>query len=104
VRSGFRKRSCSNKKLERDDDSTKRHPALAGVQAPGEDALLRVQAVLGLVEHDRLRPLGDLVAAMGGQAVQEQRIGLGRLREPWPLPEKWIPVFGKDHAPTISCC
>jgi hypothetical protein len=29
VCSGFRKRSCSNKKLERDDDSMKSHPALA---------------------------------------------------------------------------
>jgi hypothetical protein len=29
VEAGFRKRSCSNKKLGRDDDSKKRHPALA---------------------------------------------------------------------------
>jgi hypothetical protein len=29
VCSGFRKKSCSNKKLKRDDDSTKSHPALA---------------------------------------------------------------------------
>jgi hypothetical protein len=43
---GFRKRSCSDNKLERDDDSRKNHPA---------------------PEHD---------------------------------PEKWVPVFGKDHAPT----
>src|SRR5262249_16358324 len=32
VGTGFRKRSCSNKELERDDDSRKNHPALlAGV-------------------------------------------------------------------------
>src|SRR3979409_2202381 len=29
VGTGFRKRSCSNNKLERDDDSKKSHPALA---------------------------------------------------------------------------
>jgi hypothetical protein len=28
VGTGFRERSCSNKKLERDDDSKKSHPAL----------------------------------------------------------------------------
>jgi hypothetical protein len=48
VGTGFRKRSCSDNKLERDDDSKKSHPA---------------------PEHD---------------------------------PEKWVPVFGKDHAPTTS--
>ena len=51
------------------------------VEAPGQNALLRVQAVFGLVEHDRLRAIdhlvGDLLAAMGGQAVHEQRVGLG---------------------------
>jgi hypothetical protein len=29
VGTGFPKRSCSNKKIERDDDSKKSHPALA---------------------------------------------------------------------------
>jgi hypothetical protein len=29
VDTGFPKRSCSNKKIERDDDSRKSHPALA---------------------------------------------------------------------------
>jgi len=52
------------------------------VEAPGQNALLRVQAVFGLVEHHRLRAvdhfIGDLLAAMGGQAVHEQRIGLGQ--------------------------
>ncbi len=31
VATGFRKRSCASKKLERDDDSTKTHPALETV-------------------------------------------------------------------------
>ena len=47
-------------------------------EAPGEDAFLRVQPVLGLVEHDRLRTVdhlvGDLLAAMGGQAMHEDRV------------------------------
>ena len=46
-----------------------------GVQAPGEHALLRVQAVFRLVEHHRLRPVdhlvGDLLAAVRRQAVHE---------------------------------
>ncbi len=40
-------------------------------QAPGQDALLGVQAVLGLVEHDRLRTVdhlgGHFLAAMRGR-------------------------------------
>jgi hypothetical protein len=52
------------------------------VEAPGQNALLRVQAVFGLVEHHRLRAVdhlvGDLLAAMGRQAVHEQRVGLGQ--------------------------
>ena len=47
-------------------------------QAPGENALLRVEAVLGLVEDHRLRTVHDLVrhllAAMGGQAMHEDGI------------------------------
>ena len=56
------------------------------VEAPGEDALLRVQAVLGLVEHHRLRAVdhlvGHLLAAVGGQAVHEDRVGLGLGHQP----------------------
>ncbi len=51
------------------------------VQAPGQQALLGVQPVFRLVEHHRLRPVhhlvGDLLAAMGRQAMHEQRVGLG---------------------------
>jgi hypothetical protein len=36
VDTGFRKRSCSTNKLERDDDSKKSHPALAATQ-PAND-------------------------------------------------------------------
>src|SRR5688572_26279535 len=46
-----------------------------------DDRFLRVQPVLGLVEHDRLRAVhdavGDLLAPVRGQAVHHQRGGLG---------------------------
>src|SRR3546814_2030813 len=49
---------------------------------PGENALLRVQTVLGLVPHHRLRPVDDrgghLVAAVRRQAVHEDRLRLGQ--------------------------
>ena len=60
--------------------------ALAGrhqllLQQPGQQRLLRVQAVLGLVPHDALRPVddvgADLLAPVGGQAVQHDRVGVG---------------------------
>jgi hypothetical protein len=49
-------------------------------EAPAHDRLLRMQAVFGLVEDHRMRAVhhlgGDLLAAMGGQAMHEQRVGL----------------------------
>ena len=48
---------------------------------PGQDRLLGVPAVLGLVPHDALRAVdhlgGDLRAPVGRQAVQHDRVGLG---------------------------
>src|SRR5580700_5746987 len=60
---------------------------LAGsLQAPRQNALLRVQPVLGLVEHHRLRAVdhvvGDLFAAMGRRAMHEDGIGLGAGHQP----------------------
>ena len=56
-------------------------------EAPGEDALLGMQAVLGLVEHHRLRPVDHLVrhflAAMGGQAMHEHGVLLGGAPSAW---------------------
>src|SRR2546425_10691041 len=47
-------------------------------EEPGQDRLLRVQAVLGLIEHDRLGPVdhlvGDLEPSMGRQAVHHDRV------------------------------
>src|SRR5512140_1302154 len=47
------------------------------------DGLLRVQAVLGLVEHDRFRPVhdlaGDLHVAVGGQRVHVDGVVLCQL-------------------------
>src|SRR5262249_10735972 len=51
-----------------------------------DHGLLDVQAVLRLVEHDRARPVehavGDLLAAMGGQAVHDQCGRLGEAEQP----------------------
>src|SRR6186713_2137065 len=62
---------------------------LDGAEAPGEDALLGVQPVLGLVEHDRARAVhdlvGDLLAAMRRQAMHEDRFlagGIAARRSP----------------------
>ena len=50
-----------------------------------EQGLLRVQAVLGLVPDRRARPvedvLGDLLAVVGGEAVQDDRVGVGEADE-----------------------
>src|SRR5689334_20315940 len=47
--------------------------------------LLRVQAVLGLVPHSRLRPvqdlLGDLLAPMRGQAVEDDGVVAGHAQQ-----------------------
>src|SRR6516165_8475057 len=55
-----------------------RAPLPHRVEAPGQNALLRVQAVFRLVEHNRLRAVhhlvGDLLAAMCRQAMHEKRI------------------------------
>ena len=59
---GFRKRSCSNNNLERDDDSKESHPALAGDEVE-EGADLR--------ELDRI--------------VQRQQCHVGADREPFGL-------------------
>src|SRR5258708_13141675 len=49
------------------------------LKAPRQNALLRVQAIFGLVEHHRLRTVdhlvGDFVTAMSGKAMHEQRVG-----------------------------
>src|SRR5262249_56990621 len=69
------KKSASPVGFRQQTSARRRH--LSCVQAPGQNAFLGVQAVLGLVEHDRLRPsehlLPRLVSAMGGQAVHEHR-------------------------------
>ena len=51
------------------------------MQTPGKQTLLGVQPVLGFIENHRLRSIDDLVgnflSAVRGQAMHEQRIGLG---------------------------
>ena len=59
-----------------------RRHAAGRFQHLDEQRLLRVQAVLRLIEHHRDRRLdhfvADLLAAMRGQAVHEERAGLGQ--------------------------
>src|SRR5215468_1089989 len=61
-------------------------PTTGSRQAPGEDALLRMQAVLRLVEHHRLRSIdyfgGHFLAAMGRQAMHEDGVRLGLFHQP----------------------
>src|SRR5512138_1280803 len=86
---------------QRDDPARAYHDAGTGLRcphpmgrrarsAPGqqqlEERLLRVQPVLGLVEHRRLRPLddgvGNLLAAVGRQAVEDDRVRPRAAHEP----------------------
>src|SRR5581483_9174161 len=64
---------------------TPKASAAVRLQAPGQDSLLRVQPVLGLVEHHRLRAVhhrvGDLLAAVRRQAMHEDRVRLGARHE-----------------------
>ena len=85
--SGFRKRSCGNKKLERDDDSTKSHPALAQPRAVQFSAIRRVQRFDEPEAHDLARTgswnfrhdvdlLRNLVGRQTGAAVSQQRVDI----------------------------
>src|SRR5215467_3089551 len=64
---------------------TRLRPNSASVQAPGQNAFLGVQAVLGLVEHNRMRPIDHLVrdflAAMRRQAMHENRARIGQCHQ-----------------------
>src|SRR5512136_1678795 len=55
-------------------------PPCSGTE-PAHHRLLHVQAVLGFVECHAARPVerlvGDLLAAVGGQAVGDERVGRG---------------------------
>src|SRR6476469_11000843 len=59
----------------------RRAPRRRSAEAPGEDALLRVQAIFRLVPDHRLRSVddrgADFLAALDGQTVHEDGAGLG---------------------------
>src|SRR5881296_3824877 len=61
-----------------------RAPSYPG-EEPGQDRLLRMQTVLGLIEYDRLGPvdhlLGDLESSMGRKAVHHDRVLLRVVEE-----------------------
>jgi uncharacterized membrane protein YeaQ/YmgE (transglycosylase-associated protein family) len=78
VCSGFRKRSCSNKKLERDDDSTKSHPALARVmRGPGHPAgTVGGDLARAITSAVRLLYDGLVFARSGGRSpMEDHQIG-----------------------------
>src|SRR6476659_3040171 len=73
-----------------------------------EQGLLRVQAVLGLVPDRRARPvehvLGDLLAVVGGEAVEDYRVvirepdELGVDAEPFQVAQPPLALFLLAHA------
>ena len=72
--------------MERDDDSKKRHRALTALQSV--EPQLRGAAMA-------LKPFA-LGLPRGGRADDGHAVGEARCLE--HDPEKWMPVFGKDHA------
>src|SRR6266851_3915975 len=68
---GFRKRSCSNKKIERDDDSKKSHPALGFATKPVAACASPSPAFGGLA---------STIASMGSRGSTPQRPWLSRSR------------------------
>src|SRR5229473_3066416 len=75
-REAFARRSCSNKKIERDDDSKKSHPALADA---GPDPF-------SITEAARFHlPDRDASASSQDRAGLSRRSAAGRARSPWPM-------------------
>src|SRR5258705_6720498 len=71
---GFPKRSCSNNKLERDDDSKKSHPALGpAVEQRARDRIpFRVEPAVG----DGLPGLSVPIGGVAGVAFETVQIGM----------------------------
>ena len=71
---------------------------LRRVEQERQQRLLRVQPVLGLVEHDARRPVdhrgGDLLAAMGRQAVHDDR----RRRQPAARRSRSSIAYGRNDS------
>src|SRR6202043_228821 len=73
VGTGFPRRSCSNKKIERDDDSKKSHHALASRLLVQPHILVAI-AVIRAVHHDGDAP--DIrLPARASAAVEDDRTG-----------------------------
>src|SRR5215467_8469770 len=99
---GFRKRSCSTNKLERDDDSKKSHPALSGltrVDPIGAPLEGRGEAPEGGVEHrahEQLeRPALELV---GDEELDVAGLLAGRMEVPavLELAERALEILDMD--------
>ena len=82
---GFPKRSCSNKKIERDDDSKKSHPAQIELRDGHSSG--RVDGDLTELQSRTTTPKG--AAAIGGAAPIPESRPLGRVHQ---SPELRAPV------------
>jgi hypothetical protein len=75
VGTGFRKRSCSKKKLERDDESKKSHPALVaeigvGIAIPG--TAVGISSVVSIISVEaETAQAGETAAATAEAAAME---------------------------------
>src|ERR1700686_3154449 len=83
----YRKRSCSTQRLERGDDSeTSRHAPVCRFGACSPNGVNRLLPKAANTRKD------SQIRHTAGHAV-------GNLRSREHDPEKWVPAFGKDHAP-----
>src|SRR5581483_8308263 len=88
----FRKRSCSNKKLARSDDSRRRHPALvpiAGSSALADDDIEHVGRVINMPELPEVETVRrGLEPVMEGARFTKVEAHRRDLR--WPLPKDFV--------------
>jgi phenylpyruvate tautomerase PptA (4-oxalocrotonate tautomerase family) len=65
VGTGFRKKTCSNKELERDDDSKKNHPALKTRDPKGDHVmpLAKIHVVEGRYDKHRIAKVSGAIQA-----------------------------------------
>jgi hypothetical protein len=92
VGTGFPKRSCSNKKIERDDDSRKSHPALARSIRLWE--LPKAEAADPAPARRGSEPVLDLTATF----VAAAHNGLSRIISLRPIPICIASRLERDHS------
>src|SRR6266852_1297892 len=95
-RKAFARRSCSNKKIERDDDSKKSHPDLVGAAQPShcefDVAIGQFAPAFDLAHIGGLGIAGEEVARLGPRLVARQGEGLTQIAVIQLLPPAGHPV------------